>query len=119
MLKGYADEHVVLALIEALRRRGMDAVRVQDRGREETGDADLLDEAQADERVMLTNDTDFLRLTFERAAKREEFAPHLFLAPTATVYRPACARHCPRGQTARIPVGVLAGVLLVRSPAES
>jgi hypothetical protein len=35
MLKGYADEHVVFGLIQALRQRGMDVVRVQDRGREE------------------------------------------------------------------------------------
>jgi hypothetical protein len=56
----------------------MDAVRVQDRGREQADDADLLDEALADERVMLTNDTDFLRLAAERAAKREEFAPIFF-----------------------------------------
>ncbi len=56
MLKGYADEHVVFALVEALRRRGMDVVRVQDRGRQEANDADLLDEALSGERVMLTND---------------------------------------------------------------
>ena len=78
MLKGYADEHVVFALVEALRQRGMDIVRVQDRGREETDDAQLLDEALADERVMLTNDTDFLSLAAERAAKQEEFAPIFF-----------------------------------------
>ena len=68
MLKGYADEHVVFGLVQALRQRGMDVVRVQDCGREHTEDADLLDEALADERVMLTNDTDFLALTVERAA---------------------------------------------------
>jgi hypothetical protein len=78
MLKGYADEHVALALVEALRRRGMDVVRVQDRGREETEDSELLDEALADERAMLTNDIDFLRLAAERAAEQERFAPIFF-----------------------------------------
>ena len=78
MLKGYADEHVILALVEALRRRGMDVVRVQDRGREEADDAGLLDEALADERVVMTNDTDFLRLAAERAATQQEFAPVFF-----------------------------------------
>jgi len=78
VLKGYADEHVVLALVEALRRRGMDLVRVQDRNREKTVDSELLTEAMADERVMLTNDTDFLRLAAEHAAKQEEFAPIFF-----------------------------------------
>lgn len=78
MLKGYADEHVVLALVEALRRRGMDVVRVQDRGRHEADDADLLDEALSDERVMLTNDTDFLRLAAERTTAQQHFAPIFF-----------------------------------------
>ena len=80
MLKGYADEHVVLALVEALRRRGMDVVRVQDRGREEADDVELLAEALADERVMLTNDTDFLRLAGEHSIRQETFAP-VFLWP--------------------------------------
>ena len=78
MLKGYADEHVVLALVEALRRRGMDVVRVQEQGREQADDADLLDEALADERVMLTNDADFLRLAAARAGRQEVFAPVFF-----------------------------------------
>jgi predicted nuclease of predicted toxin-antitoxin system len=59
MLKGYADEHVVFGLIQALRQRGMDVVCVQDLGREQADDADLLDEALSEERVMLTNDTGF------------------------------------------------------------
>lgn len=78
MLRGYADEHVVFALVEALRQRGMDIVRVQDRGREETDDADLLDETLAEKRVMLTNDTDFLKLAAQRATNQEEFAPIFF-----------------------------------------
>ena len=75
MLKGYADEHVVLALVEALRRRGMEIVRVQDRGREKADDADLLDEALAERRIMFTNDTDFLGLAAERAQQQRLFAP--------------------------------------------
>lgn len=51
MLKGYADEHVVLALVDALRRRGMDVVRVQDRGQGKADDAELLEEALADQLV--------------------------------------------------------------------
>jgi len=31
MLAGYADEHVKFAIVEGLRRRGMDVVTVQDR----------------------------------------------------------------------------------------
>jgi hypothetical protein len=78
MLKGYADEHVVFGLVQALRLRGMDVVRVQDRGQGRADDAALLDEALADERVMLTNDTDFLALAAERAAREERFAPIFF-----------------------------------------
>jgi hypothetical protein len=78
MLQGYADEHVVFGLVQALRQRGMDVVRVQDRGREQADDADLLDEALLDERAMLTNDTDFLVLAAERAVRQERFAPIFF-----------------------------------------
>ena len=78
MLKGYTDEHGVFGLVQALPQRGMDVVRVQDRGREQADDADLLDEALANERVMLTNDTDFLALAAERSARQERFAPLFF-----------------------------------------
>jgi Domain of unknown function (DUF5615) len=78
MLQGYADAHVVFGLLQALRRRGMDVVRVQDCGREEAEDADLLAEALANERVLLTNDTDFLVLAAERGARQERFAPIFF-----------------------------------------
>jgi len=71
MLKGYADEHVVFGLVQALRQRGMDVVCVQDQGREQADDADLLDEALSEERVMLTNDTDFLALAAVRVARRQ------------------------------------------------
>jgi hypothetical protein len=63
---------VVFALVQALRQRGMDIVRVQDRGREQADDVDVLDEALADERVMLTNDTDFLVFAAERGHDRND-----------------------------------------------
>ncbi|NUQ60931.1 MAG: DUF5615 family PIN-like protein [Pirellulales bacterium] len=78
MLKGYADVHVVFAIVEALRRRGMDVDTVQDRGRDEAEDAELLAEALASQRVMLTNDTDFLALAASHAARGETFAPIYF-----------------------------------------
>ena len=78
MLKGYADARVVFGLVQALRQRGIAVVRVQDRGRERADDTDLLDEALADERVMLTNDTDFLALAAERGRRQERFAPIFF-----------------------------------------
>jgi Domain of unknown function (DUF5615) len=78
MLKGYADERVVFGLVQALRQPRTDAVRVQDRDREQADDADLLDEALADGRLMLTNDTEFLALAVERAARQERYAPIFF-----------------------------------------
>ncbi|MFZ1937339.1 MAG: DUF5615 family PIN-like protein [Thermoguttaceae bacterium] len=59
MLKAYADEHVLAAIIQALRRRGMDVVTVQQRQGEGTDDAEVLVEALRDSRLLLTNDTDF------------------------------------------------------------
>ena len=78
MLRAYADVHVVFAIVQALRRRGMDVVTVQDRGRDEADDDELLAEALADQRVMLTNDTDFLALAAYHSARGETFAPIYF-----------------------------------------
>jgi hypothetical protein len=78
VLKGYADVHVVFGVVQALRRRGMDVVTAQDRGSDEADDAELLAEALADERVMLTNDTDFLILAAHYSARGEAFAPIYF-----------------------------------------
>lgn len=78
MLKGYADEHIPRAVTEALRRRGMDVVTVQERSQREADDDALLAQAFAEGRVMLTGDQDFLRLAAELARKRERFAPIFF-----------------------------------------
>lgn len=78
MLKGYADVHVVFAIVQALRRRGMDVVTVQERGHDQASDAELLAEALADERVMLTSDSDFLGLAGRHSAQGEIFAPIYF-----------------------------------------
>ena len=78
MLKAYADHHVVFAIVEALRRRGMDVVTAAERGHQQADDSALLAEALAEERVMLTNDTDFLALAAEYARRGERFAPIFF-----------------------------------------
>ncbi|MBC8115288.1 MAG: DUF5615 family PIN-like protein [Candidatus Saccharimonas sp.] len=78
MLKAYADENVIAPLVEALRRRGMDVITVQERGRREADDAELLGEALLDERLMLTNDTDFLAIAADRASRSESFAPIVY-----------------------------------------
>jgi len=78
VLRAYADEHVQFAIVQALRARGMDVVTVQDRGREGTDDAELLADALRDQRVMLTNDTDFLALASQLARQAQSFAPVFF-----------------------------------------
>ena len=65
-------------MVQALRQRGMDVVRVQDRGRVQADDAEPLDEALYDERVMLTNDIDFLVLAARRVEQQQRFAPIFF-----------------------------------------
>jgi hypothetical protein len=62
MLSGYADEHVKSAIVAGLLQRGMDVVTAQDRGQRQTDDEILLATACAEGRLMLTNDTDFLRI---------------------------------------------------------
>lgn len=53
-------------------------MRVQDRSREQADDSELADEALTEERVMLTNDTDFLRIAAQHAGKQERFATVFF-----------------------------------------
>jgi len=78
VLKAYADEHVVHAVVQALRTRGMDVVTVQDCGRRGVDDATLLVEALQQQRVLLTNDQDFLALAADCAGRGEVFAPIFF-----------------------------------------
>jgi hypothetical protein len=65
MLTGYADEHVKAAIVAGLRNRGMDVVTVQERGQRESADEILLESATSEGRLLLTNDTDFLRIHTE------------------------------------------------------
>jgi hypothetical protein len=78
VLQAYADEHVVHAIVQALRQRGMDVVTVQDRAREQADDGKLLAEALREHRIMLTNDKDFLAIAATCAAHGETFAPIFF-----------------------------------------
>jgi hypothetical protein len=75
LLKSLADENVILALVLGLRRRGMDVLTVQDLGKRGEDDPLLLDIAYQRDRIVLTNDQDFLSLAAERASRQELFAP--------------------------------------------
>jgi hypothetical protein len=78
VLRTYADEHVLSAIVEALRRRGMDVITVQEHQGEGTDDAAVLEEALRESRVVLTNDADFLVLAARHAVRQEAFAPIFF-----------------------------------------
>jgi Domain of unknown function (DUF5615) len=68
MLDGYADENVKAAVVDGVRLRGMDVVTAQERDQRETDDEELLETAAAENRLLLTNDTDFLRIHAEWCA---------------------------------------------------
>jgi hypothetical protein len=70
----YVDEHVHGAIIHGLRRRGVDVLTVQDDGYGNKDDPILLDRALAIGRVMVTQDTDFLREGRRRQMAGEPFA---------------------------------------------
>lgn len=78
MLKGYADVHVQFPIVQGLRARDMDVVTAQDRNQQEADDDELLNQAYLDERVMLSNDHDFLRIASQRSNAGETFAPIYF-----------------------------------------
>ena len=78
MLKGFADEHVPFAIVQGLRKRGMDVLTVQDVDAQTEDDDVLLDRALAEERVILTTDQDFLRLASQLAQSGETSAPIFF-----------------------------------------
>jgi predicted nuclease of predicted toxin-antitoxin system len=70
----YVDEHVHGAIIHGLRRRGVDLLTVQDDGYGQEDDPILLDRALTLERVMVTQDKDFLREGARRQVAGEPFA---------------------------------------------
>ncbi|MGH7138072.1 MAG: DUF5615 family PIN-like protein [Pirellulales bacterium] len=60
----YFDQHVQRSLARALRARGVDVLTAQDAGRCGLPDPDQLAFATAEERVMMTFDTDYLALHY-------------------------------------------------------
>jgi predicted nuclease of predicted toxin-antitoxin system len=61
----HLDEHISKALADALRHRGIDATTTADAGLVGAADRDHLAFAAAAGRVVVTQDTDFLRLHAE------------------------------------------------------
>ena len=58
----YVDEHVPKAVVEGLRRRGVDVLTVPEAGMMGASDEDHLAFARQKQRVVFTQDDDFLRL---------------------------------------------------------
>lgn len=62
MLSLLCDEHIPYPVIEGLKRRGLDAISVQEIGLSSEEDIKILDKARNDGRIIYTQDADFLRL---------------------------------------------------------
>ncbi len=61
-VKFYTDEHVARAVVRGLRQRGADVLTVAEAGLLGATDAEHLERARAEGRVIFTQDDDFLRL---------------------------------------------------------
>ena len=85
MLSGYVDENVKAAIVDGLRLRGMDLVTAQERDQRETDDEVLLETATAEDRLMLTNDTDFLRIHAEWSADGREHSGIVYWHQTRSI----------------------------------
>jgi uncharacterized protein with PIN domain len=64
----YLDEHIHSAVAEGLRRRGVNVLTVQAAGRTGLSDREQLAFALSERRVMVTMDSDFLKLAVEGVA---------------------------------------------------
>jgi hypothetical protein len=67
-IRFYTDEHVAKAVIEGLRQRGVDVLSVPEAAMLGARDEEQLARAQAEGRVIFTQDEDFLRLHAAGAA---------------------------------------------------
>ena len=60
------DEHIPHAVAQSLRRRGVDVLTAAEAGVLGAPDAEILERSRAAGRVLVTNDSDFLRLHNQR-----------------------------------------------------
>ena len=67
-MRFYADEHIAKAIILELRQRGVDILAVQETGMLSASDAEHFKRAHNENRVIVTQDDDFLR--FHAAGKK-------------------------------------------------
>ena len=77
-LRLYMDVHVAFAITAGLRRRGLDVLTSQEDGTRENDDESLLARATSLNRVIFTQDEDFLSLAAEWQANSREFCGIIF-----------------------------------------
>lgn len=99
MLAVLADEHVDAALLGALRTRGIDAVSIPERRLQGLADEDVLTLALQEQRVVLTCDTDFLRLSHALQSRQAMFAPIIWWPQQSRTIAELLAKIIPLLQT--------------------
>jgi predicted nuclease of predicted toxin-antitoxin system len=85
MLTAFADEHVEAAIVDGLRKHGMDVVTAQERGLRNTDDEILLATATAEGRLMVSRDKDFLRHHNDWMSAGQNHAGIVFLRPRLSI----------------------------------
>jgi len=70
----YMDVHVPAAISDALRRRRIDVLTIQEDGTAETDDPELLERATKLGRILFSQDADFLAITADWLAQERNFA---------------------------------------------
>ena len=58
----HTDEHIATAIVEALRRHGVDVMSFRDAGLAGASDEEHLARAHSEQRAILTKDPDFIRM---------------------------------------------------------
>jgi predicted nuclease of predicted toxin-antitoxin system len=79
MVALYMDVHVKQAITRGLRRRGVDVLTAQEDGTATLGDALLLDRAAALNRLIFTQDDDFLAEANRRQINGEYFVGVIYI----------------------------------------
>jgi hypothetical protein len=74
----YMDVHVPMAITRALRRKGFDILTAQDDGATRLPDPDLLDRASALDRMLFTQDEDFLAEAVHRQRAGRQHATVIY-----------------------------------------
>lgn len=89
MIKFYFDVHVHGAIYDNLTGKGIDILRAQDDHMSEAEDPELLRRATILQRVLVTNDYDFLTKASEFQEREEFFEGIIFFRPIHVTLRKA------------------------------